>query len=154
MTWFQAETIVGIRKSFQQKEDCPRKQCRLGYPISLLTPKTAPTCPSKDLRGPVPGYPEVYRGQPRPAPKPGNVWVPQKKMLYWPESRACISCSKVWALKIVSSLEFFPLKLLASLDIPHSFTPEENSTYSVRTPRLFHYLGPEDQGTSVHYYNW
>ena len=31
----------------------------LGYPISLLTPKTAPPCPSKDLRGPAPGHPGV-----------------------------------------------------------------------------------------------
>ena len=39
-------------------------QSRLGYPISLLIPKTAPPCPSKDLRGPAPGYPEVYRVNP------------------------------------------------------------------------------------------
>ena len=32
----------------------------LGYPISLLTPKTTLPCPSKDLRGPAPGHPEVY----------------------------------------------------------------------------------------------
>ena len=31
----------------------------LGYPISLLTPKTAPPCPSKDLWGPAPGHPGV-----------------------------------------------------------------------------------------------
>ena len=32
---------------------------KVGYPISLLTPKTAPPCPSKDLRGPAPGHPGV-----------------------------------------------------------------------------------------------
>ena len=32
--------------------------CLVGYP-SLLTPKTAPPCPSKDLRGPAPGHPGV-----------------------------------------------------------------------------------------------
>ena len=31
----------------------------VGYPISLLTPKTVPPCPSKDLRGPAPGHPGV-----------------------------------------------------------------------------------------------
>jgi hypothetical protein len=36
----------------------------LVYPISLLTLKTAPPCPSKDLRGPAPGHPEVYRVNP------------------------------------------------------------------------------------------
>ena len=42
---------------------CPNT-LKLGYPISLLTPKTAPLCPSKDLRGPAPWHPEVYRAQP------------------------------------------------------------------------------------------
>ena len=36
----------------------------IGYPISLLTPKTTPLCPSKDLRGPALGHPEVYRLNP------------------------------------------------------------------------------------------
>ena len=46
---------------------------KLGYPISLLTPKTAPPCPSKDLRGPALGHPEVYRVNPdlpRPPKRP------------------------------------------------------------------------------------
>ena len=37
-------------------------QSIVGYPISLLTPKIAPPCPFKSLRGPAPGHLEVYRG--------------------------------------------------------------------------------------------
>ena len=46
--------------------DCPLKVVywyKLGYPISLLTPKTAPPCPSKDTPG-------SYRVNSRPAPTP------------------------------------------------------------------------------------
>ena len=45
----------------------------LGYPRSLLTPKTALPCPSKNQQGPALGHPEVYRVSldlPRPAPTP------------------------------------------------------------------------------------
>ena len=47
----------------------------LGYPISLVTPKTAPPCPSKDLRGPALGHPEVYRVNPD-LPQPLKRQVP------------------------------------------------------------------------------
>ena len=53
------QETLGPAKSFFR-----RYTLQLGYPISLLTLKTAPPCPSKDLRGPAPGHPEVYRVNP------------------------------------------------------------------------------------------
>ena len=53
----------------------PKSPCALGYPISLLTAKTAPPCPSKDLRGPAPGHPEVFRVNPD-LPRPTKRWDP------------------------------------------------------------------------------
>ena len=47
----------------------------VGHPISLLTPKTAPPCPSKDLRGPAPGHPEVFRVNPD-LPRHPKRWDP------------------------------------------------------------------------------
>ena len=42
----------------------PRKGHSQGYPISLVTLKTAPSYPSRDLQGLAPGHPEVYRLNP------------------------------------------------------------------------------------------
>ena len=62
--WFLNTNLFLIKQFLNAKFDCTL--FLLGYPISLVTPKTAPSCPSKDLRGPALGHPEVYRVNPDP----------------------------------------------------------------------------------------